>query len=92
MPQRAPAPVAARLFQLKANEIGIASIGEGYFVIKLAEITPADPVAEQAAVKRLSDNLAQSIGDEIGQQYVRALRERLRVVIDPTAVERLYQN
>jgi peptidyl-prolyl cis-trans isomerase D len=91
-PQRAPAPIAARLFQLKVGEIGVASIGEGYFVLKLSEIIAADPIADASAVTRLSDNLAQSIGDEIGQQYVRALRERLRVVIDPAGVERLYQN
>jgi peptidyl-prolyl cis-trans isomerase D len=90
--QRVPAPIAARLFQLKQDEIGTAAIGDGYFVLKLTEIQPADPVADAANVKRLSDTLAQSIGDEIGQQYVRALRERMRVVIDPESVDRLYQN
>jgi peptidyl-prolyl cis-trans isomerase D len=90
--QRVPAPIASRLFQLRQDEIGTAAIGDGYFVLKLTEIQPADPVADAANVKRLSDTLAQSIGDEIGQQYVRALRERLRVVIDPESVDRLYQN
>ena len=90
--QRVPAPIAARLFQLKQGEVGTAALGDGYFVLKLLEIQPADPVADTANVKRLSDTLAQSIGDEIGQQYVRALRERLRVVIDPESVDRLYQN
>lgn len=89
---RAAAAVAARLFQLKLGETATAATAEGYFVVRLAEIVPVDPAADPASLKRFSDALTQSVAGELSQQYVRALRERMNVVIDPSAVDRLYQN
>ncbi|MFM8680031.1 MAG: peptidyl-prolyl cis-trans isomerase [Alphaproteobacteria bacterium] len=90
--QREPSALAARLFQLKPGEVGTAATGEGYFVVRLAEVIAADPAQAQPALQRLSDGLSQAIAAELGQQYLKALRERLKVVVDPAAVDRLYQN
>ena len=89
---RASTAVAARLFQLKLGDTATAATAEGDFVVRLAEIIPVDPAADPASLKRFSDALTQSVAGELSQQYVRALRERMNVVIDPTAVDRLYQN
>lgn len=90
--QREPSALASRLFQLKPGEVGTAATGEGYFVVRLAEVIAADPAQAQPALQRLSDGLSQAISAELGQQYLKALRERLKVVVDPGAVDRLYQN
>lgn len=89
---RAPAPIAARLFQLKTNEIASTSAGDGHVVVRLAEIIAADPAADVAGVKRLTSGLGEQIAVELSQQYVRALRNRLNVVIDEPAIDGLYQN
>jgi hypothetical protein len=90
--QREPSALASRLFQLKPGEVGTAATGEGYFVVRLAEVIAADPAQAQPALQRLSDGLSQAIAAELGQQYLKALRERLKVVVDPAAVDKLYQN
>jgi peptidyl-prolyl cis-trans isomerase D len=87
----APA-LAGRLFELKPGETGIAAVADGYHVVQLTEILPADPQAAGPVRERLADGLEQAIAGEIGQQYVRALRDRLKVVVDKEAVDRLYQN
>ncbi len=90
--QREPSALAARLFQLKPGEVGLAGTGEGYFVVRLSEVVAADPAQGQAALQRLSDGLSQAMAAELGQQYIKALRDRLKVVIDAAAVDKLYQN
>ncbi|MBM3480378.1 MAG: hypothetical protein FJX69_14370 [Alphaproteobacteria bacterium] len=90
--QRQPSALAARLFRLRPGEVGTAATGEGYFVVRLEEVIAADPAQAQPQLQRLSDGLSQAIAAELGQQYLKALRERLKVVVDPAAVEKLYQN
>jgi len=90
--QRPPAALAARLFQLAPGNVGVASLGDAYAVVQLDAILPADPGAATAAVKQLSDGLGESIAGDLGRQYVDALRARLNVVIDPSAVDKLYSN
>jgi peptidyl-prolyl cis-trans isomerase D len=85
-------PVASRLFQLKTGEAGLAAATDGYLVVVLTDILAADPAAAQPAFERLGAGLEQSIATEISQQYLQALRERLKVVIDKGAVDKLYQN
>ena len=85
-------PLARRLFQLKQGEVGLATATDGYHVVVLTDIFAADPGAAQAAFERLGAGLEQNIATEISQQYLQALRERLKVVIDKVAVEKLYQN
>jgi peptidyl-prolyl cis-trans isomerase D len=85
-------PLASRLFQLKPGEAGLASATDGYHVVVLTDVLPADPATAQPAFERLGAGLEQSIATEISQQYLQALRERLKVVIDKDAVDKLYQN
>jgi peptidyl-prolyl cis-trans isomerase D len=85
-------PLASRLFQLKQGEVGLATATDGYHVVVLTDIFAAEPGAAQAAFERLGAGLEQNIATEISQQYLQALRERLKVVIDKGAVEKLYQN
>jgi peptidyl-prolyl cis-trans isomerase D len=84
--------LAAQLFALKPGDPGIAAAADGYLVVRLTDVVPADPQAGASARSRIADGLEQAIAGEISQQYVRALRERLNVVVDKAAVERLYQN
>ena len=86
------AALASRMFQLKPGETGLATASDGYHVVQLTDVLPADPAADKTALDRLATGLEQAIAGEIGQQYVRALRERLNVVVDKGAVGRLYQN
>lgn len=86
------ASIAARMFQLKSGEAGIAPVADGYAVVTVAEILPADPAAAGLALERLAESLEQSMSGEVARQYLRALRDRLKVVVDQGAVDKLYQN
>jgi peptidyl-prolyl cis-trans isomerase D len=86
------ASIAARLFQLKPGEAGIAPVADGFAVVALGEILPADPAQAGLGLERLAESLEQSMSGEVARQYLRALRDRLKVVVDQAAVDKLYQN
>lgn len=85
----APPEVAGRLFALKVGEAASAPSRDGYFVLKLAEIKPADPAANAEGVKQLSDQLRQQMAQDLVHELGLSLRGRYGVEIDQAEVEKL---
>jgi peptidyl-prolyl cis-trans isomerase D len=84
-----PPEVNARLFSLKLNESGVTPGHEGYHVVTLGGIEPANPTADAAGVEQLRTQLAQQIGSDVVGEYLEALRQRYGVTIDRSVVDRL---
>jgi peptidyl-prolyl cis-trans isomerase D len=84
-----PPEVNARLFALKLKETGVASGREGYYVLTLTGIEPANPAADAAGVEQLRTQLVQQIGGDVVGEYIEALRQRYGVTIDRSVVDRL---
>ncbi|MGQ0663884.1 MAG: peptidyl-prolyl cis-trans isomerase [Pseudomonadota bacterium] len=82
--------VTARLFQLKPLEAGLAPARNGYYVVRLVGILPADPGTDRAGVSRLRDQLRSQIGNDLVSEYSAALRQRFGVEINRETVDRLY--
>ena len=85
----APPEVAGRLFALKVGEAANAPSRDGYFVLKLAEIKPADPATNADGVKQLSDQLRQQMAQDLVHELGLSLRNRYGVEIDQAEVEKL---
>jgi peptidyl-prolyl cis-trans isomerase D len=84
-----PPEVNARLFALKLNETGIAPGREGFHVLTLTGIEPANPTTDAAGVGQLRTQLAQQLGGDVVGEYIEALRQRYGVTIDKSVVDRL---
>lgn len=86
---RAAGEVATQLFAAKPGEAGIAPSRDGYHVVRLTDVQPADPAADPEGLERLRTALGQQIGGDLVSELAAALRERYNVSIDTQAVERL---
>lgn len=86
---RAPSEVAAQLFAGKVGDVGIAAAPDGFHVVKLAAIEPADPAKDAEGLERLRATLSQQVGGDLVDELARALRARYAVSIDQQAVQRV---
>ncbi len=83
-----PPALVADLFTLPVGGVAIAAAADGYTVAQLAEITAATPDAETVAQQ--ATNLSAGIGDDLVQQFEKALRQRFPVTIDRRALGQLF--
>ena len=83
-----PAPMIAKLFEMKPRQAESGPSADGYFVAELTRIIPADPAAGQTQVQQLTSQLGSAIQNDLYDQYSRALRERFPVKVDQAAVDR----
>lgn len=81
--------VIARLFSLKPNEAAVVPGRDGYTVVRLTQVVPADPAKDAAGVDQIRTQLRQQIGGDIVGTYVDALRQRYGVTIDREVVDRI---
>jgi peptidyl-prolyl cis-trans isomerase D len=86
---RAPSEVAGQLFAGKVGDAGIAAAPDGYYVVRLTAIEPADPAKDPDGVEKLRANLNRQVGDDLVTELANALRARYTVTIDREAVERV---
>lgn len=88
---RAPVPpeVNSRLFSIALNETATVPSHDGVYVVKLAEVVPADPAADPAGLAQLRDQLRQQVGSDLVAAYAAALRQRYGVSINQSVIDRL---
>lgn len=86
---RAPSEVATQLFQSKVGDVGIAASPDGFHVVKLVSVVPADPAKDADGVDQLRTALNQQLGDDLVAELANALRARYSVTIDPQVVQRV---
>lgn len=84
----APPEVAARVFAMVAGNSEVLDAGGRVFLLSLASVTPADAAdAEVQAMRgQVSGALAQGIGRDVFDQFVRAAQDQVGVVISQQAI------
>jgi peptidyl-prolyl cis-trans isomerase D len=82
-----PPGLVGALFGGAVGTVGVAATPDGYRVGRLTEILPVDPASVEAQRTKLKDELRQTLGGDLLQQFETRLRERYSVTIDPHAVE-----
>ena len=88
-----PASLAALLFSLKLDAATAApndsTTSPGHVVAKQVEIQPADPATNADAVKQVGLEIGKTVGDDLLDQFRRALQNEIPVKTDPAAAQSL---
>jgi peptidyl-prolyl cis-trans isomerase D len=84
-----PASVIAKMFDLKPGETGVTSGPDGWYVVQLKTIEPADPATDEATVKQVTEQLTEGMRGDILSQFEKALRSRYPVSIHQQEIDRL---
>jgi peptidyl-prolyl cis-trans isomerase D len=91
VPSPTPLEVAAELFRLQPGSFGLATGRDGFWVVHLREIRPADPTAHAEELERVRAELVDQIRADLAHEFAAALRARFGVTTDDTIVRRLEQ-
>jgi peptidyl-prolyl cis-trans isomerase D len=86
-----PQELLAPLFELKPHETTMVQTRDGFAVVQVQAITPGDPTADAAGLKRLKAEVAQAMAQDIDVQFLGALRARSDVRLNPRMLETLAQ-
>jgi peptidyl-prolyl cis-trans isomerase D len=84
-----PASVVAKMFDIKPGETAVTSGPEGWYVVQMKSIEPADPAADQATVKQVTEQLTDGMRGDILSQFEKALRNRYPVTVRQQEIDRL---
>lgn len=90
-PSPIPAEVGAELFGLQPASFGLATGRDGFWVVHLREIRPADPAVDEEALQRMRTEIADQIRSDLAEEFAAALRTRFGVTTDEAAIRRLEQ-
>ena len=88
------AAMAADLFKAKEGDAasGESADGEAYILARVVRIEAADPAKDKKQLQALSDAIAQSIANDLVQQFEIALRGEYDVEIDHNIINALFNN
>lgn len=84
-----PASLVARIFELKSGEAGVSSGANGWYVAQLKSIEEPDPAADKPAVEQVSNQLTESIRNDLLAQFEKALHGRFPVEVHQQEIDRL---
>ncbi len=85
-----PQPLIDKIFLLSKGEAAMARSGSGYAVGTLKEITAAVPTADKEGLDKVSDQLGQSIREDLLTQLAGGLRNRYGVSVNRQAIDGLF--
>jgi peptidyl-prolyl cis-trans isomerase D len=85
---------AQALFKLQPGEAATAPTreGDGQVVLKLVEVTPADPAADAAGMERLRSQLRASIADDLLAGFRDALEQDVAITVDQAALNAMFDS
>lgn len=81
--------ITGQMFSLKPGGAAVVAGRDGYHVVRLTDVRPADPAADAEAVQQLRAQLGGQIGADMVQEMATALRTRYGVSIDRAVLDRL---
>ncbi len=84
-----PESIKADIFALQLGEAAIGETRDGYVVAVLKEVRPAPALAADTR-SRLDEQLAQSIGGDLLDQFAAALRQRYDVEIERSVIDQRF--
>jgi len=79
-----------RIFNLQLGKAAMARVDDGYRIVVLKLITPADPAVDKDGSKKIAGLLTESMRGDFGAQLTGALRRRLGVTVDQRVIEKLF--
>lgn len=85
-----PPPIAVvdAMFQLaKIGDVTSVATSEGEVIVRLTEIRPADPLAIDAPLQPISQELTAGLQGDFVAEYLAGLRQEYKVKINPGALE-----
>jgi peptidyl-prolyl cis-trans isomerase D len=86
-----PPSLASLLFTVKRGQAATApndsAANPGHVVAVVAEILPANPATDAEGVKKLADELSQTLDQDLLSQFRKALESQIAVTIEPKAAE-----
>jgi peptidyl-prolyl cis-trans isomerase D len=86
-----PPALASLLFTVKRGQAATApndsAANPGHVVAVVAEILPANPATDVEGVKKLADELSQTLAQDLLSQFRKALESQITVTIEPKAAE-----
>jgi peptidyl-prolyl cis-trans isomerase D len=87
-----PQPVAAATFGLgKPGEVAVVRVADGYQIVRLAETRTADPAQEAEGAKKIAEELAKALGNDVRVAFENALRRDVPVKIREANLDRLFR-
>ncbi len=84
-----PPALVVAIFDAKTGAAVSAAAGDNYAVAQIKSVEPADPAKNPAAVKQLSDALANEMRNDMLSAFDQALRDHFPVKINQTNLDRL---
>jgi len=85
-------PVATALFGLGApGEVATVRGPDGYHLVRLVAVHPADPAQDAAGVGKIAEDLAKAYGHELRAAFENALRRDIPVKIREANLDRLFR-
>jgi peptidyl-prolyl cis-trans isomerase D len=85
---------AQQVFKLQPGETAVAPSreGDGQLVLKLVEVIPADPAADEAGMTRLRNQLRASIADDLLAGFRDALQRTVEIRVDEHALNAMFES
>lgn len=87
-----PQPAAVALFGLaNPGDVTVVRVPDGFHVVRLVEIHAADPAQDSEGVKKIADELAKALGNEVQIAFESALQRNISVKIREANLDRLFR-
>ncbi|MED5396447.1 MAG: SurA N-terminal domain-containing protein [Pseudomonadota bacterium] len=87
-----PASLAASLFDLEIGKAAMARVEGGYQIATLTQVAAAQPAEDRDGVDRLSNQLRQSVKQDILEQLAESLQARHTVSVNRQLVDNLFSS
>jgi len=85
-----PQPLIDKMFTLSKGAAAMDRSASGYTIVSLKAISAADPGKDKEGLKKVSDQLGQSLNADVLAQLAGGLRDRFGVTINRQAVDDLF--
>lgn len=87
-----PQPAAAALFGLAGpGEVAVVRGPDGYHVVRLVAIQPADPAQDAEGLDKVAQELAKAIGNDLQVAFENSLRREIPVKVRDADLDRIFQ-
>jgi DNA-binding transcriptional regulator YdaS (Cro superfamily) len=74
---------------VRAGEVAVVRVPEGYQVVRLVAVHPAEPAQDAAGVDKIAQELARAVAADLHAAFGQALRQDIPVKIRDANFDRL---